>query len=116
MAAVTPETLAVQPPGGAVRLDLSALVTLDTVGALVLDRLRQKLSDVGCRVEVVGPTTAHAALLEAVWRGVAEAGRGAPVRPRRPVVELVAGVGRRWLAAVNAALEMVVFFGLICGE
>jgi len=114
VAGVTPDTLALAPRGSTIRLDLSRLAALDTVGALVLDRLRQRLNAEDYQVAVVGPTTAHAALLEVVWRGAAEAGQGPMARHHQPLADLVASIGRQWLELIHGALEMIAFFGLIC--
>jgi phospholipid/cholesterol/gamma-HCH transport system permease protein len=96
-------------PDGRLRLDLSRIDGLDTVGALVVRRIQQAL---GARAEVAGADARHAALLQAV--SVADECDRVPRMRRRPVTALVERTGRGAVQAVEAARDLVNFLGLVC--
>ncbi|MBI1205674.1 MAG: MlaE family lipid ABC transporter permease subunit [Azospirillum sp.] len=98
--------------GRRVRLDLSGLVALDTVGALLLFRLRRELAEAGGSVAVVRAKPAHLALLDAVWRA---AELPAPVRRRTSAVgDFLFRIGKGASDIGHAAVELIAFFGVIC--
>jgi phospholipid/cholesterol/gamma-HCH transport system permease protein len=95
-----------------IRLDLGRLESLDTVGALLLRGLRNRLAAQGWTVTVINVQAAHAALLDTVWRA---ADSEPNPRPRlNRVATLVAGTGRRAIETLESARGLVAFFGLVC--
>lgn len=97
--------------GNRVRIDLSQLATLDTVGALMLRHLRDRLTAAGCRVEVVAVRPAHLGLLDLVWRAAEQPPTAPPLGEGfRDNVALVGAAATRGL---SVAVELVTFFGLV---
>jgi phospholipid/cholesterol/gamma-HCH transport system permease protein len=96
--------------GAAVRLDLSRLDVLDTVGAFLLARLADRLKAAGHAVAIaVRPE--HAALFEAV-RGI-ERVPPEPEDEPHPVVEMLERTGRATVNAGREALNLLEFLGLV---
>lgn len=97
--------------GVAVRIDLSRVDALDTVGAYLLARLADRLKGEGHAVAVEGVRPEHAALFDAV-RGV---GCAVPVPRERhhPVIDMVADAGEAAIGAARAAVELVSFLGVM---
>lgn len=108
----TLETLRPEGRGGAaVRLDLSRLDALDTVGALLLARLSERLRTEGHEVEVAPIRPEHRALFEAVR----QADRAPPVgEPKpHPVIDMIERTGRATIGGLRQAVELINFLGLI---
>ncbi|WP_425046126.1 MlaE family lipid ABC transporter permease subunit [Primorskyibacter sp. S87] len=96
--------------GSSAEIDLSAVDSLDTGGALMIANLKQRLEAEGIRVEVVGAAPAHAALLETVTENIpVEPGSEPPPRGFVPWLEKL---GRRTVGAWEDTLSIVGFFGL----
>ncbi|WP_246337215.1 MlaE family lipid ABC transporter permease subunit [Azospirillum oleiclasticum] len=104
---------ALRPDGAAaaIRIDLSKVDALDTVGAYLLARLADRLKAEGHAVDVTGVRPAHAALFDAV-RGT---GCAVPVEPERQhlITAMVERTGRATVAMGHGALELVNFLGLM---
>lgn len=101
-------------PARAVRLDLSGLEALDTVGALLLLRLERRLHGVGGDrpMEVTGLRPAHAPLLDAVRRAD---GVPSPTRPERPhpVIDMIVRTGEATTAALRETRDLLDFLGVL---
>lgn len=95
----------------AVRLDLGRLDALDTVGAVLLLRLSERLTQDGHAVTIDGLRPEHAALFDAVR----EAGQTPkPVHRRpQPVVDMLIRIGRTTVEAGKEARDLVGFLGLV---
>ncbi|MGQ9365224.1 MlaE family lipid ABC transporter permease subunit [Azospirillum sp. ST 5-10] len=111
-AGLTRELDGVRPAGAAaVRIDLSALEVLDTVGALLLTRLAERLRGAGHAVELSAVRPEHAPLLDAVRDAAAVP---PPAQPRpRPVLDMFERTGRGAVALGREGLDLLSFFGLI---
>lgn len=98
-------------PEGPVRIDLTHLRALDTAGAVLLVRLRERLAGRGGTVAFTGVAPAWAALLDAADR----AAREPPVpEPRpHPVLDMVARTGAVTLGLVREAGDLLGFLGLL---
>ena len=94
-----------------IRLDLAQLEALDTVGALLLRQLRDRLSEQSHPVTIVNIRTEHIALIDAVWRA-ADAEPVVPP-PRRRLRDTVEAIGQASLKAARGAFDLVAFFGVI---
>ena len=100
------------PPAGLHRavIDLGGLAALDTAGAVMLARLRERLQEAGLGVAYEGLRAPYDTLLAA-----AERRGGAPAERRgSPVLAMVERVGRTTVAAGQAARDLLGFFGVIC--
>lgn len=97
-------------PAGAVRIDLSRVERLDTVGAYLIARLAQRLRDGGRAVEIAGLRTEQRTLFDAVRA----AGEGKPEPPprRHPLIDIVADIGRGVYDLKRVALDLLAFIGL----
>lgn len=97
--------------GTAVRLDLSRLEALDTVGALLLNRLAARLEAEGHRVTVDPIRPEHAALFAAVR----EADRAPPavLEQDHPIRAMVERLGRTTVEALTEARDLLNFLGLM---
>ncbi|MPY72310.1 MAG: MlaE family lipid ABC transporter permease subunit, partial [Alphaproteobacteria bacterium] len=103
---------ALRPPAhGAARIELAAIDTLDSVGVLLLHRLRGVLAEGGRIVAFAGASADRAALIERI----ADASGAPPPPPERyhPVITLVENTGRGTVEAANEALGLVSFFGQV---
>lgn len=98
-------------PDSAVRLDLSGLEGVDTVGALLLARLAERLRGEGHAVEVAGVRPEHRALVEAVQ----EADRAPPVQlpEEHPIIEMLERTGRTTVRGLRRGVELVNFLGVV---
>jgi phospholipid/cholesterol/gamma-HCH transport system permease protein len=101
--------IAAAADGAAARIDLKTLEALDTAGAWLLQRLERDLASLGWRVELVGLSDGHAALLAEVGR--LQAPPPAPAAEINPFVRVLANLGRGTLAACEEALRLLSFFG-----
>lgn len=99
------------PAGGAVRLDLSAVETLDTAGAYLAARLADRLVAEGHAVAVDGLRPEFEPLFAAV-RAVGCA-VPAPRHRHHPIADWVARAGEATVEAARGALDLLSFFGLI---
>lgn len=93
-----------------IAVDLSGLGVVDTVGALLVRRLRDQLSQPGRNVDLAGLQERHAALLERVML----AGEIEPLEAerRRPFLEWVERVGRASYDAYGEAVDLLDFLGV----
>ena len=93
-----------------IAVDLSGLGAVDTVGALLVRRLRDQLSQPGRDVDLAGLQEKHAALLERVML----AGEIEPLEPerRRPFFEWIERVGRASCDAYREAVDLLDFLGV----
>ncbi|MCW2243466.1 MlaE family lipid ABC transporter permease subunit [Azospirillum canadense] len=95
----------------AVRLDLSRLDALDTVGAYLLSALAQRLTAAGHPVTVAAVRPEHAALFDAV-RAVCPP-QPEPPAPQHPILDMLERTGRTAIHAVHEGLALLSFLGLI---
>jgi len=91
-----------------VRLDLTEVRELDTIGAWLLEKISRRAASAGHRTEVVGVADDYAGLIAEV-HGV-NRHNPAPVPPLNPVVVKVNDVGR---SAVNATEDVAVFLQML---
>jgi len=91
-------------------IDLSELEALDTVGAVTLIRLRDRLEGEGLRPRFQNARELHAALLKAAEEG---ARSGTPARKRRPALDMVNQTGRATIEAAEEGRDLLAFFGLV---
>lgn len=105
--------LAAIAPGGATRarFDLSRLAAIDSAGAWLLSRTRDRLESAGLKVTFDGAGPAQEALIERVIAvGVpAPAHRG----PHHYLIEIVAGIGAGVFHAGKQARDLLDFFGAV---
>jgi len=107
------QTLAELAPvgSGRVRLDLSAIESLDTAGAWLIYRTQRRLENEGHPVELVGVAPQNAALLQ---RMAPKERRSSLVRPQisalRAVVERV---GAATIVQAHEGRDLLNFFGLV---
>ncbi len=94
-----------------IRLDLSRLDALDTVGALLLRQFRDRMTLEGLSVLIVNVRPEHIALIDAVWR----AADSEPVAPpkRRPLADAIENAGRASIKALHSSVELISYFGLV---
>src|SRR3712207_4660789 len=91
--------------GGAVRLDLSRLDVMDTVGAYLLASLADRLAAAGHAVSLAGIRPEHAALFDAVR----QAGRtpAEPTPAPHPILDMLDRTGRTTVDAVKEGLDLL---------
>ena len=94
-----------------VRLDLSRLDALDTVGALLLRQFRDRMTREGLAATIVNVRPEHIALIDAVWRA-ADCERVMPPR-RRPIADAIEGAGRASIKALHGSVELISYLGLV---
>ncbi len=94
-----------------IRLDLTRLDALDTVGALLMRQFRDRMGGEGLPVIIVNVRPEHIALIDAVWR----AADSEPVTPpkRRPVADTIAAVGQASIKALHGSAELISYLGLV---
>ena len=95
----------------AVRLDLSRLEALDTVGAVLLSHLAERLRGEGHAVEVAGLRPEHRALFEAVRE--AEHAPPMDTPEEHPIIEMVERTGRTTVRALLRGVALVNFLGVV---
>jgi phospholipid/cholesterol/gamma-HCH transport system permease protein len=88
----------------AVRLDMTEVCELDTLGAWLLEKISRRAASSGHRAEVVGVADKYAGLIEEVRQ--VNRHNPAPVRALNPVVLKLSEVGR---AATGAAEDLSAF-------
>ena len=92
-------------------IDLSGLSAMDSVGALLLLTMRDRLADQGCTAEFVGARPGHEALIERVARN---AGTMAPPRKTPNAFEaLLVRIGRATVEVGREAVDLLYFLGLV---
>ena len=104
---------AISPPSGAtVRIDLAGIEKLDTAGAWVLFRLRQRLTDEGydTAFENIKPEFQHLFDHIVACQEKPELEK----RPFHPILGMVEQIGYRTVQAGKEAAELLSFFGEIC--
>ena len=98
--------------GNKVRIETSGVDKLDSAGAWILFRLRQRLQNEGYDVEIEGMRPEHAGLF-----GHIIACQDTPelAKPRfRPLLQLLDGIGRRAFEICREARSLISFLGEIC--
>jgi phospholipid/cholesterol/gamma-HCH transport system permease protein len=95
-----------QAPG--VKVDMTALRELDTLGAWMLEKMSRRAASAGHRAEVVGVADNYAGLIEEVRQ--VNRHNPAPVRPLNPVVVKFNDIGR---SAISATDDVRVFLQLL---
>ncbi|WP_019403566.1 MULTISPECIES: MlaE family lipid ABC transporter permease subunit [unclassified Chelatococcus] len=94
--------------GGSVRIDISGIERLDTLGAWVLDRTRHELGDRGQRADFVGARPEHQTLLDEIaYRGFQEPTR----RKSSRIVDFLVDVGRTVVEVGKDFMRGVSFLG-----
>ena len=94
-----------------IRLDLTRLDALDTVGALLMRQFRDRMGAAGVPVSIVNVRDEHIALIDAVWRA-ADSERVYPPK-RHPLAEAVEGAGRGCIKAMHSSVELISYLGLV---
>lgn len=112
LAAAAPlaDTLDGLKPPGPVRIDLSGVKHLDTVGAYLLARLADRLKQGGRPVDIGGIRPEQSSLFDAV-RAAGDGKRERPPR-RHPLIDIVADIGRAAFDLKRETLDLLAFFGL----
>jgi phospholipid/cholesterol/gamma-HCH transport system permease protein len=91
------------------RIDLSGLAAIDSAGAMLLVRLRDRLAATG-EVETVGARPDHSALIDRV---AASAGVSPPAPvPHQAFIALLTRVGRATCLLADEAVDLLNFLGL----
>jgi phospholipid/cholesterol/gamma-HCH transport system permease protein len=98
--------------GGEVVVDVTAVVALDSVGALLVAKLCRRLSGPDRDVKLIGAEAGRAELIDRARR-LRPLRAAAKTKPRGPVA-WVADIGSASMNAMAAALHFASFFGLIC--
>ena len=104
-----PLLVAAAAEGARARIDLAALETLDTGGALLLHQLERRLAALGWQVELAGLGGERAALLTEIRR--LDPQPPAPAAEVNPLVRLIADLGRGTLAVGDEAARLLSFYG-----
>lgn len=99
-------------PVTAVRLDIAAVRTLDTVGALLLGKLRDRLATAGLALEVSGGKPAHRGLLALVWQAADDAPADKPVEDERWRAN-VERVGFGATRSMQSVAQLLLFFATV---
>lgn len=97
--------------GSRIRLDLSRLDALDTVGALLMRQFRDRMSREGLTVMITNVRPEHIALIDAVWRA-ADSERVVPPK-RRPLADTIAAAGQSTLKALSGSVELISYLGVV---
>jgi len=104
-------TLSPERRPDSVFFDLSQVDALDTSGALVIERLADRLRGQGLTVAVVGANPAVVALMMEVHR--AAKAPPAEVERHRPVHDFLERVGRGTVSVAHDSYALLSFFGLV---
>jgi phospholipid/cholesterol/gamma-HCH transport system permease protein len=103
---------AVAPAAGRpVLLEMDGLEALDTVGAILLAHLLDRLEAGDRRVEMTAARPEHAALLDAVRQ--AERGEPLPTRRDTLIIDMIERTGRGAVEALKEARDLLGFLGLL---
>ena len=97
--------------GGGVRLDLSRLDAMDTVGAYLLASLADRLAAAGHAVSLAGVRPEHAALFDAVRQAGREPSQ--PLPKPHPIIDMLERTGRTAVDAMREGLDLLAFLGLV---
>lgn len=100
---------ALRPAGGHLDIELSALESFDTGGALLLAELRQRAEASGARVALNGLAPEHAALLETVSTHLPDP--TLTTEPERGFLPWLTRLGERTVTGWRETLSIVSFFG-----
>jgi phospholipid/cholesterol/gamma-HCH transport system permease protein len=112
LGAGTPGTLAAsRGAGSALIIDGSRITALDTAGAWVLQRLRQRLHDEGSRVEMQGLRPEFARLLEVISQQLAASASDSPSAQRSPPAPGLEVLGRNAAAVFEQSVALLGFVG-----
>ena len=95
-----------------VRLDMTEVRELDTLGAWLLEKMSRRAVSVGHRADVVGVSDNYAGLIEEV-RQVNRRTR-TPVPPHNPVVAKISDIGRSTLGAGEDVTAFLQMLGALC--
>jgi phospholipid/cholesterol/gamma-HCH transport system permease protein len=98
-------------PTSAARVDLSGVRTIDTLGALLLDRVLRTLEEDGVRPQLVGLDRRFQPLLDEVQRGCHEV--PPPRQHRNPLVGGLYVTGRSVAGGYDDALQFLGFVGAV---
>jgi phospholipid/cholesterol/gamma-HCH transport system permease protein len=91
-----------------VKVDLTGVRELDTLGAWMLEKMSRRVTSAGHRADVVGVADNYAGLIEEVRQ--VNRHNPAPVRPLNPAVVKMNEIGR---SAVNATEDVSVFLQML---
>ena len=91
-----------------VKLDMTELRELDTLGAWMLERMSRRVTAAGHRADVVGVAENYAGLIDEVRQ--VNRHNPEPVRPLNPVVVKLNDIGR---SAISATDDVSVFLRLL---
>ena len=94
--------------GPAAVLDMSGIARLDTAGALLINRARDKLTRAGVAVTTEGERSEYQLLLKETELGREAA---APSRPSNPFIDLLADLGESLVNSLHEFLRGVSFLG-----
>ena len=110
---LAPEIEAVRPrPGARLGLDLSGLAAVDTVGALLLLRLVDRLEGDGIAVQMTGARPEHAALIDAVRRADRSCEPSRLTRAH-PIVAMVERTGSATVQVAKELGNLLSFLGMM---
>ncbi|WP_029348995.1 ABC transporter permease [Bosea sp. 117] len=98
-------------PSEAARIDLSGVRSLDTVGAVLLDRLVRSLHEKGLRPGIIGLERRFQPLIEEVERGCHEV---PPAKPNRnPISAGLYVIGRAVATSGDDGMQLLQFIGVV---
>ena len=98
-------------PSEAARIDLSGVRGLDTVGAVLLDRLVRSLHEKGLRPGIIGLERRFQPLIEEVERGCHEV---PPAKPNRnPISAGLYVIGRAVATSGDDGMQLLQFIGVV---
>ena len=104
------ERMGAKSGGGAILIDLAGVTALDTAGAWLIDRARERLTRAGAKVEVRWAAERQAILLDqAHYRSF----ESAPPRAGSPLVNWLAEIGETLMSAGRDLVAGVSFLGEI---
>ena len=92
------------------RINVAALVALDTAGAWLIHRATGRLAEQGLAVELEGATTAAASLIDTARRF--DVPCPPPPQPTNAVIALIARVGHATIEISGQAVRLVNYLGL----
>jgi phospholipid/cholesterol/gamma-HCH transport system permease protein len=103
--------LAPGPAATTVHIDLGGIEAVDTVGAVLLLHLHDRLTAEGHRVELSGARPEHRPLMKAVWR----ADRSEPLNlPKpHPITAMIERTGHTTVKVLGEARNLLNFFGMM---
>ncbi len=99
------------PPGQTVRVDVSEVERMDTVGAWLVDRTCQQIADAGSQPDLMGGTDDQDRLIERVRARYAPCDIAPPME--NPWIKIIERVGRTVDSAWHEFVELIAFTGQI---